>query len=1281
MVILLETKNKSRSFTHLKRRLGMEHWFVVEPRGIGGGLCVFWRDATSVVLMKSEDFLVELKLWDEKMNCNWRLFAIYASTDDKTRREQWKEVSKQNEGGNYRPAASLRDFREFVARDELMDLGYEGYPFTWRNKREALPIQQRLDRGLATLGWYEMYPNTIIKHVILEGSDHALLVLSTDNGPKGKGRQFSYDGRWSKSEECCKLVGNDWRTQINGSHAYRFCEKLKYLRGSLIAWYKGSGRNSVKRIQQLKEEIRAAYKTNGFASKDVKQKEKELADAHRKEEAYWKVKSRNQWLREGDKNTKFFHAQTLKRHRFNSIRGIEDARGIWHETTEGIGNTAIDYFTELFQSCKPNLVEEVQSCMEGRLSLEDNQGLTAMVSDGEILEAAFQIPPTRSPGPDGFSGCFYQDHWDTVGSDVVKVVKAFWHSGSLLRKLNHTNVVLIPKVKCPKNMTQYRPIALCNVIYKIIAKVLTNRLKKVMPKVIGENQSAFVAGKHIQDNILVVHEVLHSLTHQNKGDQPGMAIKLDMAKAYDRVEWEFLLGMMASLGFPPLFCSWIKECISTVSFSVLINGSPTGFFRPNRGLRQGDPLSPFLFLLCTEGLSMLIRRSLERGSLHGFKISPTSVPLTHLFFADDSVVFGNASVEEAESIIEILQTYARGSGQVINRAKSSVFFGAKTPKCQKAKIVNSLGIQSKLGFGKYLGLQADFGHSKKAVFAEIRNKIEARMSGWAEQYLSQAGNEVLVKAVAMALPNYAMSCFRLPIGVCRDVERAIRNYWWRGTDQSKGIHWVSWDRLTKQKKAGGMGFKDLQCVNFALLAKIVWRITQKPLSLLASVLSEKYFPGKTFGEAPKGKNTSWGWKGLFEARKVLNLGLRWRVGNGKSINIRKEPWFPKPSTYRVIPKPNLEGTMVCDLIDPITKSWRTDLIESGFQREDVLPILSIPLSHAGIDDRLVPNKIKSFIWRCCNNALVVRRNLKRRHMRIDNVCGVCNAVNETENHLFFRCELSHVFWFCSPLHLNSYALEGRDFLESWCNFYGLVKERNNADDIRQDFAFGLWRLWKNRNEVIFKGIIRQPLDILEAWRKSTSAYKDCLEREDDDNRVRLPKITKASDTFCTKWQKPRFGTIKINSDAAWCKDTFRMGLGWLGRDFAGLLQAAGGTGSGFCHSAAAAEASAIRYALLACIDHGFNDIIIESDASLVIKMLKKEVLVDFSIECILGDIEMLVHKLRNVSFAFVPREGNRAAHSVAKYVFKEGRSFSWDCIGPDFLFNFLAKDVNLSIRL
>lgn len=387
---------------------------------------------------------------------------------------------------------------------------------------------------------------------------------------------------------------------------------------------------------------------------------------------------------------------------------------------------------ELFQSCAPRQMDEIECDMESRVSQEDNIALIAPVSEGEIMEAVFQIPPTRTPGPDGFTGYFYHDHWETVGQDMVKIVKAFWHSGSLLRKLNHTNLVLIPKVKCPRNMMQFRPIALCNVIYKIIAKVLTNRLKKVIPKVIRNNQSAFVAGKHIQDNILVVHEVMHSLLHQKKENQAGMAIKLDMAKAYDRVEWDFLIGMMAKIGFAPLFCSWIKECVSTVSFSILINGNPTGLIRPHRGLRQGDPLSPFLFLICAEGFSMLIRRALEHRVIHGIKLSRNGTSLTHLFFADDSVLFGRANVEEARGIADILKLYASGSGQEINLAKSSIFFGSKTLKRENGKIEKSLGIQSKNGFGKYLGLQADFGHSKKAVFAEVRDKIEGCMTGWAE---------------------------------------------------------------------------------------------------------------------------------------------------------------------------------------------------------------------------------------------------------------------------------------------------------------------------------------------------------------------------------------------------------------------------------------------------------------------------------------------------------------------------------------------------------------------
>ncbi|KAM1344713.1 hypothetical protein ACFX2H_033973 [Malus domestica] len=202
---------------------------------------------------------------------------------------------------------------------------------------------------------------------------------------------------------------------------------------------------------------------------------------------------------------------------------------------------------------------------------------------------------------------------------------------------------------------------------------------------------------------------------------------------------------------------------------------------------------------------MLIRNGLERGAINGYKVTPAGTPITHLFFADDSVLFGKATTEEALGMLNILKTYARGSGQELNLSKSSIFFGSKTPNRTRLEIGRTMGIQCKVGFGKYLGLQADFGHSKKAVFEEVRDSLETRMTGWAEQFLSQAGKETLVKAVAMAMPNHAMSCFKLPIGVCKDIEKAIRNFWWRGSDQRMGVHWLAWDRLKKQKRSGGWG--------------------------------------------------------------------------------------------------------------------------------------------------------------------------------------------------------------------------------------------------------------------------------------------------------------------------------------------------------------------------------------------------------------------------------------------------------------------------------------------
>ncbi|KAM1552113.1 hypothetical protein FF1_044189 [Malus domestica] len=302
-------------------------------------------------------------------------------------------------------------------------------------------------------------------------------------------------------------------------------------------------------------------------------------------------------------------------------------------------------------------------------------------------------------------------------------------------------------------------------------------------------------------------------------------------------------------------------------------------------------------------------------------------------------------------------------------------------------------------------------------------------------------------------------------------------------------------------------------------------------------------------------------------------------------------------------------------------------------------------------------------------------------MSVDNVCGVCGAVDESETHLFFRCHLSHLFWYSSSLQLNSLDLAGADFLSTWESFWSRVKGRDHAEEIMQEFAFGLWRLWKNRNEVVFNGVHRQPLEILESWRRNIAEFKDATLGQTTGDQAKGRPRNPPLDRGACRWVKLAFGVLKVNTDAPWCRKSLRTGVGWVCRDFAGLLHGAGGSGAELYHSAAAGEAAAIRTALTACIDYGYDNVIIESDAKVIIQMIRHELAYDFSLECILGDIEVLARRLRSVSFSVVPRESNAAAHSVAKFVFKEGRKFEWDCIGPEFLFNILAQDVNLSIRI
>ena len=258
--------------------------------------------------------------------------------------------------------------------------------------------------------------------------------------------------------------------------------------------------------------------------------------------------------------------------------------------------------------------ETISAC----ITEEMNDLLRCIPEEEEVKTSVFAIHADKASGSDGFSASFYQSFWSMLGPDIYRVIRTFFTSGSMPSQLTETHICLIPKTTAPKTAAEYRPIALCNVQYKIFAKILTSRLQQFLLKLISQNQTAFVPGRAISENVLITHKTLHYLETSEASKRCSMVIKTDMSKAYDRIEWGFLEEVMKRMGFRNIWIGWIMECVTSLTYSFMINGAPLGKVRASRGLRQADPL-------CTEVLSGLCKNAQEKGRLLGLLLRSKSV--------------------------------------------------------------------------------------------------------------------------------------------------------------------------------------------------------------------------------------------------------------------------------------------------------------------------------------------------------------------------------------------------------------------------------------------------------------------------------------------------------------------------------------------------------------------------------------------------------------------------------------------------------------------------------
>ncbi|GMI84759.1 hypothetical protein HRI_002145200 [Hibiscus trionum] len=914
VIFLIETKLQSAQMEKVRKSFGYQFGIDISSRGRSGGLSLAWKSSCKVTLRSFSVRHIDVILEEDSDGCSWRFTGFYGAPEVENRAASWNLLRQLNDlpdfpwmvmgdfnellfaseksGGRLRNSSQMDNFRNALEDCSLKDVGFRGPWYTWEwGRLTSNNIRERLDRGVANDPWWSLFSHFDLEHLPHTISDHCPLLLNTHAAisTRQQFEHFRFEAAWLVEESCEQEVSRLWNASA-GSIPTR----LRQVGEGLNSWFRTLRKEKRITVTDLKtrlKELSELHPSDEVLGEILDTKIALNLEADR-EELYWEQRARANWLNNGDRNTSFFHSFASQRRNRNRIRKLRGANDEIIDSDEGIFAAVVEYFKSLYMTKgvddPSTILDEIDACV----SSEMNRSLLRTFSRDEVLVAVRSMGPLKASGKDGIGAVFYQRFWHIVGKEVADYCIDVINGLQDISEINSTHIVLVPKVDDPINMSQFRPISLCNVLYKIIAKVLANRFQHALPKCIDEAQCAFLLGRLISDNIIAGYEVLHCFKNRRMERRGSFALKLDMSKTYDMVEWPFIEAIMRKLGFADQWISLISKCICMVNYAVVINGGISEYFVPTRGLRQGDPLSPYLFLICSEGLSALLRGAISNGSLRGARIARGALLISHLLFANDSIIFREATAEGAAQLKDLLDMYSRCSGHCIKFSKSSVYFSSNVIDANENDVCRVLAVQMQTCLDKYLGLPSMVGRNKKRSLTFMAEKCSKSLSTWSPRLLSMGGKEVYIKAVLQALPLYAMSVFLLPKSPCQDLQAKFVKYWWQKKTDKKGIHWCSWSELCVLKEDDGMSFRDMGKFNIALLAKQGWRIIINPTSLVARILKAKYFPTVNFMHSRVGSNPSYILRSIWASKRTLELGLFWRVDAGRSVSIWNDYWLP-----------------------------------------------------------------------------------------------------------------------------------------------------------------------------------------------------------------------------------------------------------------------------------------------------------------------------------------------------------------------------------------------------
>ena len=1070
VLVLLETKIGGRQADKVAKKLNFLNQVRVDPDGFAGGIWVCWECSQwNVEVIQRDKQFVHLRVVDQN-GVHWFFSPCYGRPQGSLRSELWQGLRtlSQTVNGPWCVAGDFnvvmfdsevsggatshrgnQAFRDCMNYCNLVDAGFKGPRYTW--KRGS--IKERLDRALVNTDWLVHFQDCVVMHEPFFNSDHSPLWIRLYNsqGSRPSPKPFKFIAAWLSYDSFDEVVKSSW--QIGSSWKDNVSNFTEYA----TRWNKEVFGNIHKRKQRLINRLKgiqcALYEShNPFLEELQSQLWWEYEKVLFEEESIWMQKSRMDWAKWGDRNTRYFHISTLARRRRNKIVTLKDSVGNWVTDVEALKSMTKDFFKTLY--CE-DFSPEPFPISGGFPVVEDDlwSRVYAPLTEDEIRGTLFAMGGLKAPGPDGIHALFFKNKWSVVGKSLCQLVSSIFEQPALVKDINQTFVSLIPKVDSPDTLRQFRPISLCNVAYKMVTKIIASRFRLLMPQVIAPTQCAFIKGRQGANNVIIAQEVVHRM--RNKTGKKGlMAIKIDLEKAYDKLDWSFIIDSLKDVGVTNHFIELIWQCISSSSMNILWNGECTGEFTPSRGIRQGDPLSPYLFVLCIERLSHLIAWAVEEGLWRPITISRGGPPLTHLCFADDLLIFAEVAMDQVDIIKSCLETFCQSSGQIISKDKTKIFFSKNVHHSRASEIANEFGFSIAGDLGKYLGVPLFHKKVNASTFSYVTDKLMKRLSSWKASSLSLAGRLTLCKSVGGAIAIYPMQSTLLPSAVCLEVDKKVRSFLWGADSSNRKIHLCSWERICEPKNIGGLSLRNSQLMNWAFMQKVGWGLINDRDELWVQVIRSRYSCGNDIIPRISWRNGGSNlWKGVCKVWSDMQQNLGWRIGDGRTVRFWLDSWVPRVralssfATKQISPGDlqdvvasfvNSEGNwdwqrlhsvlppeichLICGLVPPSPNAGDDSVcwLPSHDGNFSVFSVYNTLAGHGCKEyDPLYKliwrwkglERVRSFLWLLANNALLTNLNRFVRHITHEPDCHRCNlSVHECVLHALRDCPVIVEFW-------------------------------------------------------------------------------------------------------------------------------------------------------------------------------------------------------------------------------------------------------------------------------